>query len=596
MLATVLTSLAGRGGRGALPRWVLPLVFGFAVALRLAVSTHPHSGEGNPPMFGDYEAQRHWMEITIHTPLREWYMRTEANDLNYWGLDYPPLTAYQSWLYGKAVEAVEPEAVRLGASRGYQTDSSKRFMRYSVIVSDAVFMLPAAYALVQAWVANVRGGTPRVDARAAWAMATIATSPAQILIDHGHFQYNGISLGLTMYAVAAVLSDRDVLGSILFACALNHKQMSAYFAPAFFAHLLGKCLCRARNPTLNARAAAVARLGAAVVGTFAIVWAPFFLAINPKTHTKDGWEGVLRVLARLAPLERGLYEDYVANFWCATNPLFRWRRMATRAAAQAALAATVAAIAPSMAHQIVHPTNEGFLWCLFNCASGFFLFSFQAHEKSALLPLLPALALAPADPDLAAWFPIAASLSMWPLLRKDRLHVAYAATVLAFAALADGGAPGAEASEGTKELSVALERRSRTKRRIYSLAGTLSRRALWRHARVATFVAAAGLHSLELFVPPPARFPFLHDLLVTSFCFVLFAAAAAYGNLRQREVAASATPPANPESAARATRASRRTASAAAAEWSLVRLAATPEPKTTRRRLTAIKKRNGGGR
>ena len=52
MLAAVLTSLAGRGG--ALPRWVLPLVFGFALALRLAVSTDPHSGEGVPPMFGDY--------------------------------------------------------------------------------------------------------------------------------------------------------------------------------------------------------------------------------------------------------------------------------------------------------------------------------------------------------------------------------------------------------------------------------------------------------------------------------------------------------------------------------------------------------------
>ena len=47
-----------------------------------------------------------------------------------------------------------------------------------------------------------------------------------------------------MYAVAAVLRDRDVLGSILFACALNHKQMSAYYAPAFFAHMLGKCLRR----------------------------------------------------------------------------------------------------------------------------------------------------------------------------------------------------------------------------------------------------------------------------------------------------------------------------------------------------------------
>ena len=590
MLATVLTSLAGRGGRGALPRWVLPLVFGFAVALRLAVSTHPHSGEGNPPMFGDYEAQRHWMEITIHTPLREWYMRTEANDLNYWGLDYPPLTAYQSWLYGKAVEAVEPEAVRLGASRGYQTDSSKRFMRYSVIVSDAVFMLPAAYALVQAWVANVRGGTPRVDARAAWAMATIATSPAQILIDHGHFQYNGISLGLTLYAAAAVLRDRDVLGSILFACALNHKQMAAYFAPAFFAHLLGKCLSRSRNPTRTSQFAAVAKLGVAVVGTFAIVWAPFFLAVDPETNRRDGTRGLLNVSARLAPLERGLYEDYVANFWCATNPLFRWRQnMATRTAAQTALVATVAAIAPSVTHQIKHPTKEGFLWCLFNCASGFFLFSFQAHEKSALLPTLPALALAPVDPDLAAWFPIVVCLSMWPLLRKDRLHVAYVSMVVAFAALTGGGTPDAEsANDATRR------KKKGTKGPLFfvSDASASTRRELWRYARVATFVAAVGLHGLEFFAPPPARFPFLHDLLVTSFCFVLFAGAAVYGNRRQRLVAtepnASGARP-----AARATRASRRTTPAEPDEWSLVRIASTPEPKTTRRRKP---RKSGGGR
>ena len=47
-------------------------------------------------MYGDYEAQRHWMELTIHLPLREWY----TYDLPYWGLDYPPLTAYVSWLCG----------------------------------------------------------------------------------------------------------------------------------------------------------------------------------------------------------------------------------------------------------------------------------------------------------------------------------------------------------------------------------------------------------------------------------------------------------------------------------------------------------------
>ena len=47
-------------------------------------------------MYGDYEAQRHWMELTINLPLRQWY----TYDLQYWGLDYPPLTAYVSWLCG----------------------------------------------------------------------------------------------------------------------------------------------------------------------------------------------------------------------------------------------------------------------------------------------------------------------------------------------------------------------------------------------------------------------------------------------------------------------------------------------------------------
>lgn len=60
------------------------------------------TGEGDPPKFGDYEAQRHWMEITTALPVSEWYFNTTKNDLQYWGLDYPPLTAMHSWLCGKA--------------------------------------------------------------------------------------------------------------------------------------------------------------------------------------------------------------------------------------------------------------------------------------------------------------------------------------------------------------------------------------------------------------------------------------------------------------------------------------------------------------
>ena len=34
--------------------------------------SHFSLGAGKPPMFGDYEAQRHWMEITYNLPVNEW--------------------------------------------------------------------------------------------------------------------------------------------------------------------------------------------------------------------------------------------------------------------------------------------------------------------------------------------------------------------------------------------------------------------------------------------------------------------------------------------------------------------------------------------
>lgn len=34
------------------------------------------AGQGKPPMYGDYEAQRHWMEITTNLPVSEWCVWT----------------------------------------------------------------------------------------------------------------------------------------------------------------------------------------------------------------------------------------------------------------------------------------------------------------------------------------------------------------------------------------------------------------------------------------------------------------------------------------------------------------------------------------
>src|SRR5579859_1691928 len=62
-------------------------------------------GYGVPPLYGDFEVQRHWMELTLHVPLKEWYY----HDKQWWGLDYPPLTAYVSLLFGKLYGILESE-------------------------------------------------------------------------------------------------------------------------------------------------------------------------------------------------------------------------------------------------------------------------------------------------------------------------------------------------------------------------------------------------------------------------------------------------------------------------------------------------------
>ncbi|MBA0588550.1 hypothetical protein Gorai_001647, partial [Gossypium raimondii] len=332
----------------------------FALLVRVAVGLHPYSGARTPPKFGDYEAQRHWMEITLNLPPKDWYRNSSVNDLSYWGLDYPPLTAYQSYVHGVFLKTFDPDSVALFTSRGYESYLGKLLMRWTVLSSDVLIFFPAVLYFVLVY-RSMRFGMGQ-NSDVAWHIAMILLNPCLILIDHGHFQYNCISLGLTIAAIAAALSQKDLVASVLYCLALNHKQMSAYFAPAFFGYLLGKCL-RKKNPLLE-----VTKLGLMVIGTFAVVWWPYL-------QSKDA---ALAVLSRLAPFERGIYEDYVANFWCTSSVLVKWKKLySTQSLRIFSLAATLITCLPSMVQQILAPSSKGFLYALLNTSFSFYLFSFQ---------------------------------------------------------------------------------------------------------------------------------------------------------------------------------------------------------------------------
>lgn len=220
----------------------LLLLISAGICLRATISLHSYSGQGKPPMFGDFEAQRHWQEVTVNLPVKDWYENTTDNDLLYWGLDYPPLTAYHSYIVGLVGKRVDESFVELHKSRGISTAQHKNFMRLTVIVADALVYIPAMLIACNVVIAKVlRMNIQKSEGFLFTFLALAILYPGQILIDNGHFQYNNISLGLTLFAVVAILLNRRLLGAVFFVLALNYKQMELYHAMPFFCYLLANC-------------------------------------------------------------------------------------------------------------------------------------------------------------------------------------------------------------------------------------------------------------------------------------------------------------------------------------------------------------------
>ncbi|XP_067015118.2 dolichyl pyrophosphate Man9GlcNAc2 alpha-1,3-glucosyltransferase [Anabrus simplex] len=403
------------------------LALSFAVLLRWCVSLHPHSGEGKPPMYGDYEAQRHWMEITYNLPLKDWYFNTTDNDLMYWGLDYPPLTAYHSLACGYFASRVNHSFVALKSSRGVESYEHKVFMRGTVLLADLLIYIPAILwyfsfkttseqsRIVGGGDVSKHVGTLKCDSDSQVLTIYIALLyPGLILIDYGHFQYNNVSLGLTVAAVAAICRNRELVASVLYCLALNYKQMELYHALPFFFYLLGQCLPKKGQSFIRLNYVKLIKIGFVVVLSFVIVWLPFL----------NNSQLVLQVIHRLFPLDRGVFEDKVANVWCAINVVYKLRSAFTNTAmAKICLCVTLFAVLPSSIDLLLRPNFRKFVVALINSSLAFFLFSFQVHEKSILLAAVPVILYLPNEPLTCFWFLLVSVFSMLPLFIKDGLLI-----------------------------------------------------------------------------------------------------------------------------------------------------------------------------
>ena len=71
------------------------------------------------------------------------------------------------------------------------------------------------------------------------------------LVDHVHFQYNGLLLGVLLLSVADVRAGRERRGAVGFAALLCAKHLFLFAAPLYFCHLLQTHVL-ARAATLRA--------------------------------------------------------------------------------------------------------------------------------------------------------------------------------------------------------------------------------------------------------------------------------------------------------------------------------------------------------
>ncbi|KAF3835373.1 hypothetical protein F7725_027931 [Dissostichus mawsoni] len=409
---------------------------------------------GKTPMFGDYEAQRHWQEVTYNLPVQEWYFNTTKNDLNYWGLDYPPLTAYHSLICAFVAKTINPEWVELHKSRGYESPAHKLFMRATVLVADLLIYIPA---VVLYCLYLTEGSSKKRFPLCSASFYTLASFLLTMAISSilyvqniivNRIRYNGVSLGFALWGVLALGLGWDALGSVAFCLALNYKQMELYHALPFFCYLLGKSV---KLGLMGRGLFLLVRIALTVLVTFALCWLPFLSdpgqamevvrRIFPVAREAlDKGTGVRRRVVGKGVLVtggRGSFwagaVDKVANTWCSLNVLIKIRSiLSSDSQMYLSFACTLLAVLPSCVRLLTKPTFWQFKLALANSSLAFFLFSYQVHEKSILLAALPACLLLNDLPLMAIWFLHASTFSMLPLFLKDGLLVPFVVTSLGF--------------------------------------------------------------------------------------------------------------------------------------------------------------------
>ncbi|TMW58525.1 hypothetical protein Poli38472_010084 [Pythium oligandrum] len=431
----------------------------------------------------DFEVHRNWLALTNSLPQKQWYHEVTSE----WTLDYPPFFAYFEYALSFVAKWVDPELVQISATPLFSL-RILLFQRFSVILSDTVLFY-AIYTYCSSWPSVTTTELAFTPSKRRVIMLLTTLDAGLLYVDHIHFQYNGMLLGLLILSAAQFRQQKDLQGALLYAVLLMFKHIYLYAAPLYFVYLLGHHCYKPNastadeeqrrkrsisetdvHPTIQSQHEGKAsfsffnflRLGVMVLAVFAVAFASVLFG-HP-----DPIAGLKQIFSRLFPVQRGLCHAYWApNIWALyafvdkALVLIGVKGRAGVALMSGGLVQEASfAILPNVSPLVCaaltflsmspvlytiwrYPDSSLFMSALVYCMHCSFLFGYHVHEKAILQVLLP-LALMAAesvnDMRLYRFASIVSSISLFPLLftpaeQGTKILIAVAHALLAYVTL-----------------------------------------------------------------------------------------------------------------------------------------------------------------
>ena len=473
----------------------------FIILIKILVGKYGYSGEQDPPKYGDFEAQRHWMELTLYLSPEEWYTNSELNEEKYWPLDYPPLSGYHSFILGKILNIFMPESVEFKYSHGYETPILKNVMRFFSLFCDViVFHIALHFFSYQIFIKDkISKNKKPLYLHYFFIQLLILLNPLMIIIDHGHFQYNNIMHGFFVFAVYFLLKEKFAFAIIFLSFCVNYKQMGLYYALLFPFYVLKKLFFSETKKNYLISILYIILYGIITVLINGMIYYPWIKS----SKLKD-------VFNRIFPVKRGIFEDKVATFWCVLNVFIKLNKIFdNNFLVKLSLLLTLFSclfpiIALFKANKI---TKKICMQCFFIISMAFYLFSFHVHEKTIIVPFLAFLLNLPYMKNILPTFTLIGMFSLFPLLKRENQIIPYYLTNIIFYFFAKFGIKLIKTIKGKKE-----------------------NRYIYFFVEIAIFIIMILYHIIEYIIPPPEKYPWFYPMINAIFCFLFFFGIFIYSN------------------------------------------------------------------